>query len=92
MSQKNYLKSIHVNSLFPHLLSDYCSEIGTRLIHISTDCVYSGNKGNYSENDIPDPLDFYGRSKLLGELSNNNAITIRTSIIGPEINTSKGLF
>ena len=89
---KNYLKSINVNSLFPHYLSDYCSKIGARLIHISTDCVYSGMKGNYSENDIPDPLDFYGRSKLLGEVPSNNAITIRTSIIGPEINTSKGLY
>ncbi len=89
---KNFSKSIHVNSLLPHLLSDYCGEMGARLIHISTDCVYSGNKGNYTEKDIPDPLDFYGRSKLLGEVSNNNAMTIRTSIIGPEINTSKGLF
>ena len=89
---KNYLKLIHVNSLFPHFLSEYCAQIGSRLIHISTDCVYSGKKGNYTENDIPDPLDFYGRSKLLGEVSNNNALTIRTSIIGPEINSSKGLF
>lgn len=88
----NHLNSIHVNSLFPHLLSEFCTQNGAKLIHISTDCVYSGKKGNYSENDIPDPLDFYGRSKLLGEVSNNNAITIRTSIIGPEIKTTKGLF
>ena len=89
---KNYLKSIHINSLIPHLLSQYCRENNSKLIHISTDCVYSGRKGNYSEEDIPDPLDFYGRSKLLGEVSNSNALTIRTSIIGPELNTSKGLF
>lgn len=88
----NFLKSIKVNSLLPHLISDYCGEIGGNLIHISTDCVYSGRKGNYSEKDIPDPIDFYGRSKLLGEVFNNHSMTIRTSIIGPEINTTKGLF
>ena len=88
---KNYLKYIHINSLFPQYLSQYCSENKSRLIHISTDGVYSGLKGNYSENDIPDPVDFYSKSKLLGELCNKNAITIRTSIIGPEIDSSKGL-
>ncbi len=89
---KNYLKSIRINSLIPHIISEYCREYDSKLIHISTDCVYSGRKGNYSEEDLPDPLDFYGRSKLLGEVSNDNALTIRTSIIGPELSTSKGLF
>ena len=82
---------IKVNSLIPHLLSRFCGENNSRLIHISTDGVFSGKKGNYKEVDIPDPLDFYARSKLLGEVYNENALTIRTSIIGPEINTSKGL-
>ena len=88
----NFLKSININSLLPHLLSKYCAQYNSKLIHISTDCVYSGREGNYSEENIPDPIDFYGKSKLLGEVSNKNAITIRTSIIGPEINSSKGLF
>ena len=89
---KNFIRSIYVNSLLPHQLSNYCAENNSKLIHISTDCVYSGVKGNYKEDDIPDPVDFYGRSKLLGEVCSKNAITIRTSIIGPEINYYKGLF
>ena len=88
---KNFLNYIKVNSLLPHLLSKYSAENNARLIHISTDGVYSGLKGNYSENDNPDPLDFYCRSKLLGEVCNENSMTLRTSIIGPEINSSKGL-
>lgn len=88
---KNHLKYIKVNSLLPHHLSNYCAENNSRLIHISTDGVYSGRKGNYTEKDTPDPLDFYSRSKLLGEVSNTNAMTIRTSIIGPELHSSKGL-
>ena len=88
---KNSINYIHINSLFPHHLLEYCSENNSRLIHISTDGVYSGKRGNYTEDDIPDPVDFYSKSKLLGELFNKNAITIRTSIIGPEISTSNGL-
>ena len=89
---KYYSEYININSLFPHHLAQYCTENKSRLIHISTDGVYSGIRGNYTEDDIPDPVDFYCRSKLLGELGNKKGITIRTSIIGPEINTSKGLF
>ena len=88
---KYFLEYIHINSLFPHYLAQYCLENKSRLIHISTDGVYSGIRGNYTEDDIPDPVDFYCKSKLLGELDNQNGITIRTSIIGPEINTAKGL-
>ena len=89
---RNYVKAIQINSLIPHLLSDYCMENDSQLIHISTDCVFSGKKGNYLDSDSPDPQDLYGRSKLLGEVSNKNALTIRTSIIGPEINSANGLF
>ena len=77
--------SITVNSLFPHILARKCQETGCRLIHISTDCVFSGKKGNYSENDIPDPVDIYGRSKLLGEVDHDNVLTLRTSLIGREL-------
>ena len=62
-----------------------------RLIHLSTDCIFSGNKGFYSENDIPDPTDIYGRSKLIGELDYDNTLTIRKSVIGHELLTKKGL-
>ena len=89
---KNYIKSIQINSLIPHLIADYCKRYNSQLIHISTDCIFSGKKGNYLDTDAPDPIDLYGRSKLLGEVSNSNATTIRTSIIGPEISSKNGLF
>ena len=74
-----------INGLLPHLLAQACSEIGARLIHLSTDCVFSGRRGSYEESDVPDPIDFYGRSKLLGEVMAEPHLTLRTSIIGPEL-------
>ena len=88
---KDPLVSIRVNSLFPHELSRICTRSDRRLIHFSTDCVFSGHVGNYSENDIPDPIDLYGRSKLLGEIDDEMNLTIRTSIIGPELQGNRGL-
>ncbi len=85
------VKMVTINSLLPHQLSKISANIGARLIHISTDCVFLGNKGNYTEDDIPDAQDIYGRSKLLGEVSSEHCITLRTSIIGPELNTKNGL-
>lgn len=76
---------IRVNSLFPHLLDGLCRERGARLIHVSTDCVFNGRKGGYTEADPPDALDLYGRSKALGELADGPALTLRTSIIGHEL-------
>ena len=83
--------SLTVNSLIPHRLAKLCESTGTRLIHISTDCVFSGHKGMYTEDDIPDADDLYGRSKLLGEVSGPNCLSLRTSIIGREIKTKNGL-
>ena len=83
--------SIFTNSLFPHQLHKLCKEINARLIHISTDCVFSGKKGLYSENDNPDPSDLYGLSKLLGEINSENVLTIRTSMIGHSLNSNHGL-
>ena len=83
--------SILTNSLFPHQLHEICKEINSRLIHISTDCVFSGKKGLYLENDHPDPSDLYGLTKLLGEINSENSLTIRTSIIGHSINSNHGL-
>jgi dTDP-4-dehydrorhamnose reductase len=83
--------AIRANALFPHELAAACRERGARLIHVSTDCVFSGQKGRYTETDPPDPVDVYGRSKLLGEVTTPGALTIRTSMIGREIATSHGL-
>lgn len=79
------LESIAVNSIFPHRLARACRLAEARLIHVSTDCVFSGQKGDYSETDNPDPVDLYGRAKLLGEVSGQGCLTIRTSIIGLEL-------
>lgn len=75
---------IRINALAPHLLSEYCDRIGARLIQLSTDCVFSGKKGKYSEDDLPDPPDSHGRMKLIGEIHQSPHLTIRTSFIGHE--------
>jgi dTDP-4-dehydrorhamnose reductase len=74
--------SIEVNSLMPHRLALACRAVGARVVHLSTDCVFSGERGRYSETDRPDPLDLYGRSKLMGEITGEGALTLRTSMIG----------
>ena len=79
------LPSIAINSLLPHQLAQMAAARGARLIHFSTDCVFSGRRGNYVEDDEPDPVDLYGRSKLLGEVTAPNALTLRTSIVGREL-------
>ncbi len=85
------LSAIPLNALLPHKLALLCQATGSRLIHISTDCVFSGKKGNYVETDFPDAYDLYGRSKFLGEVDYPHAITLRTSIIGPELVGHKSL-
>ena len=84
-------RCININSLFPHKLYEICSTRKIRLIHLSSDCVFSGEKGFYSEEDNPDPKDIYGRSKLLGELNFENCITLRKSVIGHELISKNGL-
>lgn len=85
--------AIYINAYFPHLLERLAFETKAKLIHISTDCVFSGAKGNYSETDLRDADDIYGKSKGLGEVINDKDLTIRTSIIGPEIKQNgEGLF
>ncbi|MEO8664151.1 MAG: SDR family oxidoreductase [Ignavibacteria bacterium] len=83
--------SIYINSLFPHLLAELCEDAGSRLIHISTDCVFSGKKGNYKEEDPCDAGDLYGLSKYLGEINHPGCLTLRTSIIGHELFTNFSL-
>ncbi|WP_347938653.1 dTDP-4-dehydrorhamnose reductase family protein [Rickettsia oklahomensis] len=85
------LKALPINSLLPHRLAGLCRLAGSRLIHISTDCVFSGKKGSYQESDLPDCYDLYGRSKLLGEVDYPHTITLRTSIIGHELAGNRSL-
>jgi len=87
----NSIANIALNSVLPHRLVDLCNQFNSRLIHISTDCVFSGEKGNYQEGDIPDAEDAYGKSKILGEIFDGNSITLRTSTIGHELFTNHGL-
>lgn len=88
---KNSVATIEINSVLPHRLADIAGNIGARFIQISTDCVFKGDRGNYSELDEPDATDLYGKSKELGEATGENCLTIRTSIIGRELQTGHGL-
>lgn len=85
------IPSLETNALLPHRLAELCNAIGARFIQISTDCVFSGRTGNYSESSQPDPEDLYGRSKLLGEVVAPGCLTLRTSIIGRELARKTGL-
>lgn len=85
------LAVLPVNAMLPHRLARLAALAGARLIHVSTDCVFSGSQGGYRESDAPDARDLYGRSKLLGEVDYPNAVTLRTSIIGTELGSAHGL-
>lgn len=88
---KNPITSLTINSLLPHQLYSLAHASGARFIHMSTDCVFSGRKGMYTEDDVSDAEDLYGRTKFLGEVSGDGAVTIRSSIIGRELSTASGL-
>ena len=85
------ITSLELNSLLPHRLAQACLANERRLIHLSTDCVFSGARGFYSEGDAPDPVDLYGHSKLLGEVAGSGCLTLRTSFIGRELRDRRGL-
>jgi dTDP-4-dehydrorhamnose reductase len=87
----NPLKVLPINSIFPHQLDLVCQISNARLIHFSTDCVFSGKTGMYLETDFADAEDLYGRSKYLGEVTSRGAVTLRTSIIGHELSGNKSL-
>ncbi len=92
-AEDNPHKAIWFNSYFPHLLESLTKNTMTKVISISTDCVFSGKKGNYTESDLTDGEGFYAMSKAMGEIVNEKDLTIRTSIIGPELNKEGiGLF
>lgn len=85
------IPSIETNALFPHVLAREATAVGARIVQMSTDCVFSGQKGNYTEEDIADADDLYGRTKYLGELSLPGCVTLRTSIIGRELSRKRNL-
>jgi len=85
------LQAVPINTLLPHRLARLCEVAGARLVHMSTDCVFSGEKGGYRESDPSDAKDLYGRSKYLGEVDYPRAVTLRTSIIGHELQSAHGL-
>ena len=84
-AENNPDKAVLMNSYFPHFLAKICDRYKLTLLHISTDCVFNGKKGAYLENDFKDGIGFYAQSKALGEVNYHNHITIRTSIIGPDM-------
>jgi len=89
----NLSDGIYINSVLPHLVAKQLEGTSTKLIHVSTDCVFEGTKGKYTEDDAPDATSYYGRSKALGEVIDEKNLTIRTSIVGPELKQNGiGLF
>ena len=90
-SSKSAIPSITLNSLLPHKLAEWAGEWGGRVIHFSTDCVFSGRHGSYTETSPSDSEDLYGKSKYLGEVAEENALTLRTSIIGRELANFRSL-
>lgn len=85
------LLALPINAMLPHRLARLCELGGSRLVHVSTDCVFAGTKGNYRESDPSDAKDLYGKSKYLGEVTYPHTVTLRTSIIGHELSSAHGL-
>ena len=85
-AENNHALAVLLNSYLPHFLADVTKDLPTRVMHMSTDCVFSGKRGTYTENDFPDGELFYDRSKAMGELIDEKNLTLRTSIVGPDIN------
>lgn len=88
---KQHIDAVKINALLPHELANICDQFNARLIHFSTDCVFIGDVGLYREDSLPDARDLYGKSKYLGEVDYGNHLTLRTSIIGHELNSSVSL-
>jgi len=93
VAEDNKKLAVMVNSYLPHYLDELSKDYNFKFIHVSTDCVFDGKKGSYGEDDQKDATSFYGQSKALGEINNDRNLTLRTSIIGPDINPNGiGLF
>lgn len=89
-AERNHPLAVMLNSYLPHFVAEAANEVGSQVIHMSTDCVFSGKRGCYTEDDVPDGTTFYDRSKALGELNDDKNTTLRNSIVGPDIN-EKGI-
>lgn len=88
----NYIKSIHMNAMLPHLLAEECKKVGARLLQFGTDCAFDGRKGMYLDDEPGNATDLYGRTKYLGEIANeSHVVTVRTSVIGRELSSQSGL-
>ncbi len=93
VAEENQSLAVLLNSYLPHYVDEICRKNGIKFIHVSTDCVFNGESGEYTENSFKDATSFYGQSKALGELNNESNLTLRTSIVGPDINENGiGLF
>lgn len=88
---KQHVAAIKINALLPHQLAALCDKYNARLIHFSTDCVFDGKQGMYNETDLPTATDLYGKSKCLGEVTYGRHLTLRTSIIGHELDSAVSL-
>lgn len=87
----DFVANLEVNAFFPHRLAQMCAGLGARLVHISTDSVFSGARGSYREADRPDPVDLYGRSKLVGEAAGERVLVLRTALVGTGLTRRTGL-
>lgn len=85
-AERNHTLAVMLNSYLPHFVAETANKVGSQVVHMSTDCVFSGARGMYTEDDVPDGTTFYDRSKALGELNDDKNITLRNSIVGPDIN------
>lgn len=93
VAEDNKSLAVLINSYLPHYADELCQKKGVKFIHVSTDCVFDGVKGEYTETSFKDAINFYGQSKALGEINNDHSLTIRTSIVGPDMNENGiGLF
>lgn len=93
VAEENKPLAVMVNSYLPHFVDKLCREKGVKFVHISTDCVFDGKHGDYTEESFKDTTSFYGASKALGEVNNDHSVTLRTSIVGPDMNKNGiGLF
>lgn len=86
VAEDHHALAVMANSYLPHYADELCGRLNIKFVHISTDCVFSGDKGEYAEDDFKDTTTFYGQSKALGEIDNQRSLTLRTSIVGPDAN------
>lgn len=93
VAEEHQSLAVLLNSYLPHYVDEVCRKYGVKFVHVSTDCVFNGKSGEYTEDSLKDATSFYGQSKALGEVNNESSVTLRTSIVGPDVNENGiGLF